>query len=123
MKRRRFPSHSFIMVEMVMALALLLILSGAFYGVWRTIRIMDQTFTVERQALMVLDNTSERLEAKPHYSAADVKRIFQDEFARSGIPPQLKIRPQILDSPNRIILALIRPDGKSLIEVTIHAQK
>ncbi len=111
------------LIEMTMAIALLLILSAAFYGVWKTIRQMDQTFTSERQAMMVVDNTLERVEGLSDYAPDDVRRIFFDEFGRSGLPVQLQIRPETILNDQMMILSLCKPNGKNMIEVKINAKK
>ncbi len=120
---KKLQVQRFMMVEMVMAIALLLILSGAFYAVWGMMRKMDQTFTAERQSIMVMDNTLERLENMGVYPPEVIQAVFMDEFGKSGIPVQLRITPRCEERDGKVLLSLRKPNGKDLIEVTLNAKK
>ena len=106
------------MLEIICALALFAVLTTAFFKSMDTLRKMDRDFTSENRALMVLDNTFERLGAMNDYSSSDVETAFLDEYAKSGLSPD-RISPVCKRHGSSIMLILIKKNGKPLIEVNI----
>jgi len=113
-----FSRQSFLMTEIVMALALLMLLSACFIVSLNSLRRWGYDAVADRQALAAVDNTLERLAVMRHYDAAAVRRVFDDELTRSGADSasfQLRWK----GSDAHLILTLLRANGKTLIEVPV----
>lgn len=113
----------YLMAEMVFALGLLMVLTACFFATTNTIQRMDKSFTDESCGLMVVDNTLERLEHKKQYKLDDVKRIFLDEYDKSGIKDRTKMLVAFTPSPDGATLAIIKHNSNPLIEVQIKCQQ
>jgi hypothetical protein len=111
------------MTEMIFALGLLMVLSACFYATMNTIQKMDKSFTDESCGLMVVDNTIERLEHKKQYNSDDVKRIFLDEYDKSGIKDRTKMIAGFTPDNDGAAVAIIKKNGKTLIEVQIKCRQ
>lgn len=120
---KQFQLRFYLMPEMIFALGLLMILTVCFFATTNTIQRMDKSFTDESCGLMVVDNTLERLEHKKQYNAEDVKRIFLDEYEKSGIKDRTKMLAGFTPKPDGAMLAIIKNNGKPLIEVQIKCQQ
>lgn len=105
-----------------MALGLLILLSAAFMGGMNTLRNLDRKVSDDYAGLLTVDNTIERLAMKKHYNAADITRVFRDEFARSGLASYDRLKPVVRNDADAVVLAVIRRNGKNLIEVKIKCQ-
>ncbi len=119
MNNKKLKKNHFLLLEIVMAIGLLIILTAGFFGGLKTLKRMDRSFNNERRALMVIDNTLERLQKKKHYDSAGVERIFNDEYAKAGFAPNSKIKSMIKEEPNQTVLAVLKPNSKPFIEVKI----
>lgn len=108
----------FTILEIICALALFAVLTTAFFGALDTLRQMDRDFTSENRALMVLDNTFERLDTMKNYTSSDVEVAFLDEFAKSGLTRD-RIKPFCRKHGHNIALSLVKKNGKPLIEVDL----
>lgn len=120
---KQMTTRYYLMAEMVFALGLLMILTACFFATTNTIQRMDKSFTDESCGLMVVDNTIERLEHKKQYKVDDVKRIFLDEYGKSGIKDRTKMAAAFTPSADGAMLAIIENNGKPLIEVKIKCQQ
>jgi hypothetical protein len=118
--KKILPNRHYVMlIEVVFAMGLLLMLSSVFMASMRSVHNLNNLVVAEAQAVQVADNTVERLAAMPGYSAAQVKAVFMDEYAKSSLPIAKKITPQITEQPNQLLLQFIKPNGKQLLEVKI----
>ncbi len=111
------------LIEVVFAMGLLLMLSAAFMASIRSMHKLNNLVGAEAQAIQVTDNTVERIAALPNYSLAQVKTIFMDEYSKSSLPLSKKIRAQVVEQPNQLLLQFIKPNGRKLLEVTIPCKK
>lgn len=123
MSRKAGEIHFFILMETVMALGLLMVLAAAFFVSLRTLDRMDRAFTAETRALQTVGNTVERLGQLKHYDAAGIKRVFLDEFGKSGFPGTSRTGPRFVAGAEYCTLAIIKADGKTVIEVRIKCRK
>ena len=121
--KRQLNIRYYLMPEMIFALGLLMILTACFFATTSTIQRMDKSFTGESCGLMVVDNTLERLEHRKQYNIDDVKRIFLDEYEKSGISDRTKMTAGFTPDADGAVLAIIRNNGKPLIEVQIKCQQ
>jgi uncharacterized protein (UPF0335 family) len=106
-----------------MAMGLMMLLYVCYFASTKTIDKMDRAFTNDARALQTVSNAIERIEHKKHYSGLDVKRIFMDEFSKSGFAKNCPIKPRVRISPDSTSLALVKANGKAIIEVRIKCQK
>jgi len=123
MSRKTTKIHYFVLTEIVMAMGLMVLLYVCYFASTKTIDKMDKAFTNDARALQTVSNTVERLEHKKHYSGDDIKRIFMDEFSKSGFAMNSKIVPRVRINPDSTALALVKANGKAIIEVRIKCQK
>lgn len=123
MSREKTKIHYFVLTEIVMAMGLMVLLYVCYFASTKTIDKMDKAFTNDTRALQTVSNTVERLKHKIHYSGEEVKRIFMDEFSKSGFAKNSKIVPRVRINPGSTTLALIKANGKAIIEVRIKCQK
>jgi uncharacterized protein (UPF0335 family) len=123
MIRKTAKIHFFILTEMVMALGLMMVLFVCYFTSVKTIDKMDKAFTNDTRALQTVSNTVERLEHKKQYSCDDIKRIFMDEFCKSGFSENSRIVPYVKINVESADLALIKANGKAIIEVQIKCRK
>jgi len=123
MTRKKIKIHYFLLTEIVMAMGLMMLLYVCYFASTKTIDKMDRAFTNDARALQTVSNTVERLEYKKHYSSAEVKRIFMDEFSKSGFAKNCAIKPHVRINPDSTSLALLKANGKAIIEVRIKCQK
>ncbi len=120
--KNKISKSPYLMVEMIAALGLLMILTTCFFASLKTLNNMDRTFSSEKRALMVADNTLERLANKKNYNSIDVKRIFMDEYQKSGLKNYSRITPKIEVQDNHTFLVLLKPNGKTFIKVPVKCQ-
>lgn len=123
MIRKKAKIHYFVVTEIVMALGLLMLLSVCYFFSMRTIDKMDRAFTDDTRALQTVSNTVERLDNKRQYRGEDVKRIFMDEFKKSGFAINSGITPRVKIGADSTELSLLKANGKAVIEVNIKCQK
>ena len=123
MKPKTAKVHFFVCIEMLMALGLMLLLSVCYFASLKTIDRMDRAFTNDARALQVISNTVERLDRQKHYSPADIKRIFTDEFDKGGFPENSKISTNIKAGTDSSTLTILKANGKAIIEVKIKCRK
>lgn len=118
--KKTAEKRGFILVECVMALALLMILTGGLIAAFKVMDKMDRDFLQEQQGLLVVDNTLERLEHCKKYSYEQVKKIFDDEFKTSGINSRSGMSAVAQKLPDGDAkLSILNGNRKTLIEVKI----
>ena len=123
MKNKLKTSRYFLLVEMVMAMALMMILTTGFIAGMTTLRKMDRNISSDQVGLLVIDNTVERLSMKSHYDAAEINRVFMDEYQRSGLTELDLIQPLARLNAQDARLSMLRRNGTTLIEVTIKCRR
>ena len=111
------------MVEIVVALGLVALLGVCYSASVKTIDRMDRAFTNDARALQTISNTVERLAQKKRYGNDDIRKIFLDEFSKSGFTADPKITPLVKTETDGSKLALLRANGKAVIEVKILCRK
>lgn len=123
MSRKKQKIHSFVLIEIVVAMGLIMLLYACYFGAARALRKMDRAFTGDTRALQTVSNTIERLENKKRYGNNDIKRIFMDEFQKGGFAENSGVTPQIKQNADSSTLSFIRKNGKAVIEVKIKCRK
>lgn len=123
MSIKKVKIHYFVVTEIVMALGLMMLLFVCYFASTKTIDKMDRSFTNDTRALQTVSNTVERLDRQKKYNGNDVKRIFMDEFSKSGFALNAKIVPRVRIKADFTDLSLIKANGKAIIEVQIKCQK
>jgi hypothetical protein len=123
MSRKKVKIHYFVLTEIVMAMGLMVLLYVCYFASTKTIDKMDRAFTNDARALQTVSNTVERLDNKKNYNGVDVKKIFMDEFSKSGFAKNSQIVPHVRINSESTTLALFKKNGKAIVEVQIKCQK
>ena len=113
---------AFTMVEMMCALALTALLLVMFFSLQQQIRRSRAAFETEGSAILVLENTLERLRASGHPDQADAARIFAEEFASAGLPAPLTAATAATADGLRLGVKKTA-DGPWIAEVTLPCRK
>lgn len=118
--KRNLNKKGFMLVECVMALALLMILTGGLIAAFSTMEKMDRSFLGEQQGLLVVDNTLERLAHRDKYNFNQIKNTFEEEFKLSCINATTGMSAVATKLPDGDAkLAIIKKNNKTLIEVVV----
>jgi len=116
----RYVKKTYFMVEIIMALALLALLAACFAASLRVVDKMDRLFSAETRALMVVDNTVERLSHLSGYDAERIRTIFLDECRAGDITGRNgRLRPLFTAEPGTACMVLLQANDKPMIEVKI----
>ena len=114
---RPVSAGRFSVLELTFALALLLLLATGFAGLLEVVVRQQRQFTDENRALLVLDNTLERLAARPSRTFADARAVFLDEFEASGLSRNPAVTPACEQSRDRLVLAVVKTNRRTLARV------
>jgi hypothetical protein len=102
-----------------MALGLLLLLFACYFQSAKSLEAMDRFFSKESRAILVLDNTIERLGARKHYGSKEIKQIFLEEFRKGGFGDNSLIVPKAVIKNDMVKLSVLKANGKAIIEVEV----
>lgn len=115
MTRRRFT-----MIELVMAMAILGILTTVFVGQFRMLKQMRIAFTQENRCLIVMDNVVERLAASgPEVTTSEAEAALADEFDRAQIPRKSELRHVVTWQGDTLVLAILRPNDRPAARIEV----
>jgi 4-amino-4-deoxy-L-arabinose transferase-like glycosyltransferase len=123
MKRKKIKLRGFVMVEIVMAMGLVMLLLVCYWASVKGLDKMDKAFSNDARSLQAVSNTVERLARKSSYGNAEIKKVFLDEFNKGGFTADPKITPLVKTEADGSKLALLRANGKAIIEVKIKCRK
>ena len=115
--------RNFIFIEVMCALGLLVLLSVCFFASLNTIKRMDRAFSNDTRALQTVSNTVERLRFMKKFKNDEIKKVFIDEFQKGGFSKNCGITPMVKAKPDSSDIALLRANGKTIIEVNIKCRK
>ena len=111
------------MVEIVMAMGLVMLLLVCYWASVKGLDKMDKAFSNDARSLQTVSNTVERLSRKSSYGNAEIKKVFLDEFNKGGFTADPEITPLVKAESDGSKLALLRANGKAIIEVEIKCRK
>jgi hypothetical protein len=80
-----------LMVELLCAVALLGIVSTCFFMTINHMNKAERNFIRENRAILVLDNSLERINALKNATTENIKTIFDDEYQKSSLNGNKKI--------------------------------
>jgi len=115
-KTARVPEkcRHFTLLELIFALGLLVLLATCFADSLELVRRQDRWFTEENRALLILDNTLERLTARPVRTLEEAQAIFLDEFRQSGLSANPELSPVCNLNQRRLVLEILKQNRKPL---------
>lgn len=83
----------FTIPELIAAVCILAVLSTCFYVSLGGVHRLQTRFEAERNAILVMNNVLERLEAEQTRTRQDAESIFQDEFRKSSLSRDERFTP------------------------------
>lgn len=108
----------FTMLELVCALGCLSILLAVFYTLQTNLKRAEQNFNAETAAILVMQNTLERLRMEERPNPATARRIFLEE---SLFAPMFT--PEFQESGNQVHLALLNKKQIKTVEIFLTCEK
>lgn len=111
--------NNYTIVEMIFALGLMVLLTACFFSSLKMLREMNASFTTENRGLSVLDNTLERLESIKAYDSKKAEQIFLDEYRKSCLARNDKVRPDTKKENGIIWMRIMKTNNKALAEVKL----
>ncbi len=115
--KRWHPMAGFSMLELIAALSILAVLISIFSATLNGIMDYERALECETGALVILDNTLERLEAESAWNSTLADRIIQEEFIRSTLAGQPGFQAACTTTGSRIELAITKSDGRILAHI------
>ncbi len=108
----------FTLVELMCALALTVLLFGMFFSLMQQLKRSRTAVRNEFVAVLVLENTLERLRPLEHPTRADAKRIFAEEFRAAELPPKFSLETRTDEAGMRLGIRG-GPEGPWIAEMTL----
>ena len=121
--KKTLKKNYFVCIEAVMALGLLVLLFACYFQSVRSLEAMDRSFSKESRAILVVDNTVERLGARKYYGSREIKKIFLEEFRKGGFGDNSLIAPKVVVKNDMVKLSVLKANGKAIIEVEVKCRK
>ena len=109
--RRRRP---LLLTEVVLGAGLLAVFASCVFAALGALHDARAAAARQQQALLVLDNTVERLAAEPSWDAATVERLLRAEFAASALGTARGVRATCEPQAGHLALAVVDARGKPL---------
>jgi len=110
-------SSGYTVIELAVAVGILTTVIGCFALTMRGIHEMEKLFQMETKAIVLLNNTIERLEAQEKRDINSVRWILNDEFKKnsmsSGLTPICKIENA------KILICVTKKNGKPVAELKL----
>ncbi len=106
------------MLEMTCALVLMAVLLVVFSSILSRLNQTRSAFARETRAILVMQNTIQRLKLEAEPTRADAERIFREE-ARSVET----LEPQVTATGDSLKLALLNRGRAATVEVTLKCAK
>lgn len=117
-RKLRWQRQMFSLLELTVALALLGVLITAFLGAMKGVYRMKKKVTVENRAILVIDNTLERVAAHRNCSVKQLRDIFREEFQHSCLSQDPSVKTDIRLRNDEAVISVIKKN-KSVVEVTV----
>lgn len=117
MKKPRINYMS--MVELLCAVALLGIVSTCFFMTINHMNKAEANFIRENRAILVLDNSLERVKALKSATPEKIKTIFEDEYRKSSLNDNTKITAICEIRKNTIQLSFKDSRNRTVVQVKI----
>jgi type II secretory pathway pseudopilin PulG len=108
-----------LMTELICAIALLGIISACFLTTITYMNKAQANFIRENRAILILDNTLERVKSFNHTSPEKIKIIFEDEYQKSSLNGNKKITPVCEILQNKTRLSFKDTRNRTVTEITI----
>jgi len=121
LKYLKINCNYMLMVELLCAVALLGIISTCFFMTINHMDKAEKNFTRENRAILVLDNSLERINALQDATPENIKTIFEDECLKSSLNGNKKIIPFCEIRKNTIQLSF--KDGRNRIVTQVSIKK
>jgi len=117
--KKRYSLHYMMMAELVCALAILAMLTASFFYMSSAIKRSTTFLTTENYAIIVLDNTLERLKISRDITQKTAEQIFYDEYAKSPVSAGKKVIPFCEIRNGNIYLALRNGKEKPIVDIMV----
>lgn len=111
------------LIELVVALFIVAVLFTALFSALRRLNTMDRKFAAKREAVLVFDNTLERLLAEEGYDETKVETILNSEYRKSSLADRDDIQCRHNIKDGMLTMTILDEREKKLSEVSIPAQK
>ena len=111
--------NSFTVVELLIASALVGVLTTLVYGGMRLHLQTEEQFTCEYRAAQVLDNVVERIEAATQPDCVQVTALAEHEFEESGLARCGEIAIHCTEESGCLLLCISGKGRRSLASVRI----
>jgi len=115
--------HRFMMMEVIGAAVVLGILLSCCFSMFRLIRQMQVEFGRRSEALIVLDNTLERVSGETSCDFEQFRRILDDEFGRSVLSTVREVRTVVVTEEKHICVRIVGTRERSLGDIRIPRQE
>jgi len=112
-----------LMTELICAIALLGIISTCFLTTVSYMNKAQANFIRENRAILILDNTLERVKSFQHISPEKIKKIFEDEVKKSSLNGNKKITPICEFFKNKTRLSFKDTHKRTIVDITIKNEK
>ena len=109
----------FTLIELIGGIGVTLLLLGCFYSVVFGLYRLQDRYVTETQAVVVMGNAVERLEAKQPVDAESAGRVFQHEFARSDLSRKPELKALCVPVSGGVRRAIVRTNGVVLAELKV----
>ena len=109
----------FTVTELVAAIAFLTLATVLFTSGIRSVLSLENRYRQENRAVIVLNNTVERISAQDNCSVATAKAIFESEFQQSDLTAAGGLRPDAKAAGETLVLCVERAPGRALASVTL----
>jgi hypothetical protein len=104
---------------MVAAIGFLTLATVIFTTGVRSVLSLEDRYRQENRAVIVLNNTVERIAAQSDCSVAIAKAIFESEFQHSDLAAAGGLRPVAKVTGEDLVLSVERAPGRILAGVTV----
>ena len=110
------------MLELVCAVAILAIISTAFFMTMNMMNKAESNFVQKHRALFVLDNTLERIEFMDDRTPEKVKKIFDDEYSRSQLYGVKRVTPLFKVENGLTELGFVDDKNRTICSVSVKTE-
>lgn len=119
----RYIHCSYTLMELVVALFIVAVLFTALFSSLRRMNSMDRKFALKREAVLVFDNTLERLLAENSYDEAKAATILNTEYRKSSLADRAGIQCQHNVKDGVLTMIILDGKQKKLSEISIPSEK
>jgi type II secretory pathway pseudopilin PulG len=114
-----FTENGFTVLELITAIAMLVAVTTLFSGSLRGIRELEELYRAETEAIVVMNNVLERLEAAGGWRSDLAGRMLEDEFEKSRLSNLEGFTPKVRESAEGAELFIMRGKGKTLTSIRL----